>query len=185
VDLPSTAVNNFINPFFIVIFSPIFAMLWIWLAKRRQEPSTPMKFGLAFLQLGLGFYVFVLGANAAGNDGLVALSWFALGYLFISTGELCLSPIGLSMVTKLSPGKSVGLVMGFWFLASALGQYVAGLVGALMAIPSEEGQASLPASESLMVYSGVFEKITLVSIGAGIIVIILTPLIRKWMRGIH
>jgi len=180
-NLPSTAINNFINPFFIVSFGLVFTILWGFLAKRKMEPSTPLKFGLGLLQLGIGFYVFVLGGQAAGSNGLVSLAYFALGYLFLSTGELCISPIGLSMVTKLSPLKIVGFVMGIWFLASAMGQYFAGIVGTWMAIPSSDGTATLLPTESLKIYSAVFLKITYVSVAAGIALSLFSPIIRKWM----
>jgi proton-dependent oligopeptide transporter, POT family len=180
-NLPSTAINNFINPFFIVSFGLVFTVLWGFLSKKKLEPSTPLKFGLGLLQLGIGFYVFVLGGQAAGNNGLVSLAYFALGYLFLSTGELCISPIGLSMVTKLSPLKIVGFVMGIWFLASAMGQYFAGIVGTWMAIPSSDGTATLLPTASLKIYSAVFLKITYVSVAAGIALSLFSPLIRKWM----
>lgn len=179
--LASTAVNNAINPAFIVIFGLIFTVIWRELGKRNLEPSTPLKFGLGLIQLALGFYVFVLGGQMAGTDGLVSLGYFALGYMFLSTGELCLSPIGLSMVTKLSPKQIVGFVMGVWFLASGLGQYFAGIVGTKMAIPTIDGQASIPAVESLKIYSGVFLKITYFTLTTGIIFSLFSPVIKKWM----
>lgn len=185
VKLPSTAVNNFINPFFIVTLGAVFTALWTFLGKRGWEPNTPVKFGLAFIQLGLGFYMFVLGARAAVDTGMVSLLYFAGGYLFLSTGELCISPIGLSMISKLTPGRMVGLLMGIWFLASAMGQYFAGIVGTWMAIPSENGTASLPPVESLKIYSGVFETITNVTVCSGGVILLISPLIRRWMREVR
>jgi POT family proton-dependent oligopeptide transporter len=112
---------------------------------------------------------------------------FVLGYFVMSSGELCLSPIGLSMITKLSPAKMVGLMMGMWFLASAFGQYVAGLVGTLMAIPSEgEGAATVINSvETLPVYMGVFQKIAWVSMGCGVLLLLLSPILKRWMKDVH
>jgi POT family proton-dependent oligopeptide transporter len=181
IKLPSTAVNNFINPAFIVIFGLVFTFLWKELNKRNLEPSTPLKFGLGLLQLALGFYIFVLGGQAAADTGMVSLGYFALGYLFLSTGELCLSPIGLSMVTKLSPLKIVGYVMGVWFLASGLGQYFAGIIGSKMAIPTLDGESTISAIESLKIYSGVFIKITYFTVVVGIIFSVFSPIIKKWM----
>ena len=180
----AAAVNNSVNPLLVILMSPVFAALWVWMASRRIEPNTPMKFGLAFLQLALGFFMFILGARFADN-GMVPLVYFVLGYLFLSTGELCLSPIGLSMITKLSPGKIVGMMMGAWFLASAFGQFVAGKVGAMMAMPTVEGETTLSKAESLSIYTGVFQDIAYISLGAGVLLIMLVPVLKRWMHGIH
>ncbi len=178
---PAAAINNFINPFYIILFSFPFAWLWLALSKRDKEPSTPMKFSMSFFQLGIGFLLFVVGAKLA-LDGRVSFFWYAFGYLLLTTGELCISPIGLSMITKLSPPKFTGMMMGFWFLASALGQHLAGVIGTLMAIPSEGGATTVSATESLSVYSGVFMKIFYVSIGGGIVLLLLVPLLKRWMN---
>ena len=178
--MPAAAVNNFINPFYIILLSFPFAWLWLKLGKSGKEPSTPMKFMLSFLQLGFGFFIFVVGAKLALN-GQVSFFWYALGYLLLTTGELCISPIGLSMITKLSPTKYTGMMMGFWFLASALGQHLAGVIGTLMAIPSEGGATTISAVESLSIYSGVFMKIFYVSIGGGLLLLLLVPILKKWM----
>jgi POT family proton-dependent oligopeptide transporter len=177
--LPAAAVNNFINPFYIILLSFPFAWLWLKLGKSGKEPSTPMKFTLSFVQLGLGFFMFVVGAKLALN-GQVGFFWYALGYLLLTTGELCISPIGLSMITKLSPSKYTGMMMGFWFLASALGQHLAGVIGTLMAIPSEGGTTTVSAVESLSIYSGVFMKIFYVSLGGGLVLLLLVPILKRW-----
>jgi proton-dependent oligopeptide transporter, POT family len=182
--LSSAAVNNFINPALIVVLTPFFVWFWIWLSKKNREPNAAVKFGLALLQLGLGFYIFVVGASFAGN-GMVSLLVFVLGYLFMTTGELCLSPIGLSAITKLSPPKMVGLMMGVWFLASSYGQYLAGWIGTLMAIPGEDATgAKMTPQESLAIYSGVFTKIAIVSAACGILLLVLSPWLKKMMRGV-
>ncbi|MCC6515186.1 MAG: peptide MFS transporter [Chitinophagales bacterium] len=178
---PAAAINNFINPFYIILLSFPFAWLWISLANKGKEPSTPMKFSLSFFQLGIGFFLFVIGAKLA-FDGRVSFLWYALGYLMLTTGELCISPIGLSMITKLSPPKFTGMMMGFWFLASALGQHLAGLIGTLMAIPSESGETTVSAVDSLNIYSGVFMKIFYVSIGGGLVLLLLVPILKKAMH---
>lgn len=181
--LPAAAVNNFINPFYIILLSFPFAWMWLALSKRDKEPSTPVKFGISFLQLGIGFLLFVVGAKLA-LDGRVSFMWYALGYLMLTTGELCISPIGLSMITKLSPPKFTGMMMGFWFLASALGQHLAGVIGTLMAIPSEGGATTVSTLESLGIYSGVFMKIFYVSIGGGLVLLLLVPILKRWMHGV-
>src|SRR5687768_8171224 len=101
--LPSAMVNNSINPFYIIFLTPIFAVMWDVLAKYKIEPNTPMKFGIAFLLLAGGYLIFVMGGTVAGTTGLMPMIYFMLGYLLITSGELFLSPIGLSMVTKLAP----------------------------------------------------------------------------------
>jgi POT family proton-dependent oligopeptide transporter len=180
----AAAVNNSINPFLVILLSTPFAALWLYLARRGKEPSTPMKFSLAFIQLGLGFLIFVIGAKLAGGAGKVSFSWFVLGYFFLTTGELCLSPIGLSMITKLSPARFTGMMMGFWFLASAMGQYLAGIVGTLMAVPSHGGASTVSAAESLGIYSGVFMNIFYVSIGVGLVLLLLVPILKRWSSGV-
>ncbi len=178
--MSAASVNNSINPFLVILFSTPFAALWLYLANRKKEPSTPMKFSLSFIQLGFGFLIFVLGAKLATSGGQVSLLWFIVGYILLTTGELCLSPIGLSMITKLSPPKFTGLMMGFWFLASAMGQYLAGVIGTLMAIPSEGGATTVSAVESLAIYSGVFMKIFYVSLGGALILLLLVPILKRW-----
>jgi POT family proton-dependent oligopeptide transporter len=184
IQLSSAGVNNSINSFLIVLLTPFFVWLWIFLNKRKTEPIAAIKFALALLQLGLGFYIFVIGANFS-TGGMVGLLYFVLGYLFMTTGELCLSPIGLSAITKLSPPKMVGIMMGMWFLASSYGQYLAGLIGSLMAIPGEDAAGKpMAASESLLIYTDVFTKIAWVSAGCGVLLLLLSPWLKKMMGNI-
>jgi POT family proton-dependent oligopeptide transporter len=182
--MPAAAINNFINPFYIILLSFPFAWMWLWLSNKNKEPSTSMKFSISFFQLGLGFLLFVVGAKLALADGHVSFFWYALGYLLLTTGELCISPIGLSMITKLSPTKYTGMMMGFWFLASALGQHLAGVIGTLMAIPSEGGATTVSAMESLSIYSGVFLKIFYVSVGGGLVLLLLVPILKRWSHDV-
>ena len=182
--LSSAAVNNSINSIFVIALTPFFVVGWIWLANRKKEPNAAVKFALGLLQLGLGFYIFVIGAKFADN-GMVSMLFFALGYLFMSSGELCLSPIGLSAITQLSPPKMVGLMMGIWFLASSYGQYLAGIIGSLMAIPSDAATGkSMTAIESLAIYTNIFSKIAWVSAGCGVLLLAISPWLKKMMRAI-
>lgn len=182
--LSSAAINNSINSVFVVALTPLFVWGWIWMANRRKEPTAAVKFALGLLQLGLGFYIFVVGAKFADN-GMVSLLFFVLGYLFMSSGELCLSPIGLSAVTQLSPPKMVGLMMGMWFLASSYGQYLAGIIGSLMTIPSEAATGKpMTAIESLEIYTNIYAKIAWVSAGCGVLLLALSPWLKKMMREI-
>lgn len=181
-ELSALAVNNFLPPGWVIILSFFFAWLWPWLNKRGKEPSTPLKFSLSFLLMGIGFYVFCLACNYNASTGLIPLWTFVAGYLFIISGELCLSPIGLSMVTKLSPIKIVSMMMGIWFFASAIGEFLAGKIGSLMSVPTdvqENAVASLP------YYADILNKVALGSIGVGVLLWITVPVLKKWMRDIH
>ena len=104
-----------VNPICILLFGLLFTALWSWLGNRRIEPSTPFKFALGLLQLGLGFGALWYGAQHADARGMVGVEWLLAGYLLHTTGELCLSPVGLSMITRLSPAQLVSTVMGTWF----------------------------------------------------------------------
>ncbi len=182
--LSSAAVNNSVNPLWVILLSPLFGFLWIKLGKKNLEPNSPVKFAIGLLLLGLSFYIFVLASQGTAN-GKISLLAFVFGYFVMTCGELCLSPIGLSAITKLSPAKMVGLMMGMWFLASAFGQYLAGVIGTMMAIPSE-GDAGVPmgAAQSLAIYSGVFEKIALISVASGVFLLLISPFLKKAMYGI-
>ena len=181
-ELPALAVNNFLPPGWVIILSFFFAWLWPWLNKKGKEPSTPLKFALSFILMGIGFYIFYLGCNANIDTGFISLPVFILGYFFIISGELCLSPIGLSMVTKLSPQKIVAMMMGIWFFASAIGEFLAGKIGALMSVPKEVQDN---ATQSLPYYADVINKIGIGSIGVGLLLIFLIPLIRRWMADVR
>ena len=133
---------------------------------------------------GLVFYPFVWGGRNA-EAGIVPIWYFVVGYLFLSAGDLFLSPIGLSMVTNLSPARLVGMMMGAWCLASAMGQLVAGKIGALMAMPEGTADGPVDPLQSLPIYSGMFEYIAMVSIGAGVVLLLLVPLLKHWMDDVR
>ena len=171
------------NPIFILIFGLVFSALWTAMATRKIEPSTPLKFSLALLQLGLGFVVLWYGAKIADDRGMVAMTWLILAYMLHTTGELCLSPVGLSMVTRLSPAKIVSTVMGAWFLAAAYSNIVAGYIASLTSVAygGEEGTVP-PPQDTVGVYGEVFGKVGLTAIAAALICLILTPLLKRWMH---
>lgn len=135
--LDPNEVNNSANSLFVILLSPLFGLLWLWLSGRKMEPNTVVKFGLGFVFLAAAFYVFHALIDFSNGAGITSLTVFAFAYLVITIGELCLSPIGLSAMTKLSPKRLIGIIMGLWFLASAYGQYIAGLLGAGMATTGE------------------------------------------------
>jgi POT family proton-dependent oligopeptide transporter len=181
-ELPALSVNNFLPPGWVIILSFFFAWLWPWLHNKGKEPSTPFKFSLSFIFMGLGFYVFYLACSANTQNGLIPLWSFVLGYFFIIAGELCLSPIGLSMITKLSPTKIVGLMMGIWFFASAIGEFLAQKIGAFMSVPAHVQNNAVA---SMPYYAEILNKIAIGSVSVGIILWILVPILKKWMKNIH
>jgi proton-dependent oligopeptide transporter, POT family len=183
--LPSAMVNNSLNPFYIIFLTPLFALMWDFLIRKKIEPNTPTKFGLSFLFLGAGYYVFVLGGSIGSSTGMMPMIYFLLGYLLITTGELFISPIGLSMITKLSPLTMVGFMMGLWFLASAFGHHLGGEIGAHMSIPKNMDGSMMSAVQSLPIYMGGCNQIALVSLIGGVIILLVSPFIKKWMHGIH
>lgn len=170
-----------LNPMFIILFAPVFAYIWVKLAQRRMEPSTPLKFGLGITQVGLGFVVLLIGASFAGPDGKVAIIWLALMYLLHTTGELCISPVGLSMITRLSVAQVGGMMMGVWFLSSAFAAYVGGVIAGAMAIGGDGAEVALGA-ESLIVYTDVFGKLAWLAIGIGLALMMVSPWLARRMH---
>ncbi len=173
-----------LNAGFIMLLAIPFAALWTWLAKKNLEPSTPVKFGLGILQAGLGFGALVFGAQFPDQAGQVAMIWLVLAYLLHTTGELCLSPVGLSAVTKLSIPNVVGVSMGTWFLATALSETVATRIGKMAAIDTTAGETA-DAASALGTYTQLFEFLMWFGVGAGVLMIIISPVLRRWMHGIH
>lgn len=177
LNMDPNGVNNSINSLFVIIFAPIVGLLLIAMAKRKIEPNSTVKFGIGFLFLGLAFFTFFSMRFGASSDGKGALNVLALGYLIVSFGELFLSPIGLSLMTKLSPQKMQGFMMGMWFLASAYGQYVAGLFGASIS-PDENSTGP----EKMIMYTDGYYDFAWYAIIAGVILIALYPLMKKLMQ---
>ena len=173
-----------INAVCILIFGLIFTALWTYLGARGLEPSTPVKFALGLLQLGLGFAVFWYGAINADSRGIVAVGWLVMGYVLHTTGELCLSPVGLSMITKLSPKILVSTVMGAWFLATAFSQYLAAIISQFTGVSHGGGKEnSIPIPlETVHVYGDVFKQIAIAACVCGVICLALSPLLKAWMH---
>ncbi|MBX9622825.1 MAG: oligopeptide:H+ symporter, partial [Gemmataceae bacterium] len=167
------------NALFIVLFAPLFTLMWRVLASRGLEPAAPVKFAAGLILLGIGFLILNTGRGAA-TDGVMPLIFLILMYLFHTLGELALSPVGLSLVTKLAPPKVVGFMMGFWFLASAIGFQVGGWIGGESAAP--EGSTR----EETMNYAlDVFNNVGLFAVGSGVLLLVLSPLLKKWMHGVR
>lgn len=156
------------NAGFILIFAPIFAALWTFLGKRHLDPNTPLKFALALVQVGLGFLFLVWGMNFVDENYRVPLIFLAGAYMLHTTAELCLSPVGLSMVTKLSPTAVVSFMMAGWFLSTAFAHHVAGIIATFTASDTVAGQVLNPA-EALKTYGDVFSSIGMVSIALGVL----------------
>ena len=169
-----TSLFQSINPIYIVLLAPLFAGLWQWLGKRGLEPSAPAKFALALAQVGLGFLVFVWGANVAGPAAMTPVLFLFLIYLLHTTGELCLSPVGLSAMSRLAPLHLGSFIMGAWFYMTAVGQFVAGKIGE--ATGGETGEMSRDLT--LQIYS----QIGWVTIGVAAVVLALSPIVKRWMH---
>ena len=163
-----------INPIFIILLAPMFAGLWTWLGRKGLEPSTPAKFGLALIQLGFGFLVLVWGANSVGADVMIPVIFLFGINLFVTMGELCLSPVGLSAMNRLSPKHMASLIMGAWFFATAGGGFVAGIIGA--ATGGEDG--AMTRDGALDVYW----TIGLIAIAVGVGVAIIARFVKKLMH---
>ena len=176
IQIDPNVVNNSANSLFVILLSTAIGFLWIWLKKRNIEPNYYQKFGFAFLFLGLAFYIFYSLRFYLNSEGMASLWMFTLAYLVISIGELFLSPIGLSLMTKLSPKHLWGIMMGMWFLASAYGQYFAGILGAGMASPDEK--ASL--ATRLDGYIQGYHQLAIYAFITGAIVI----LASRWLKGL-
>ena len=172
-DVPAALFQS-INPIYIIILAPLFAGLWVTLGRRGLEPSAPAKFGLALAQVGLGFLVFVWGAQSVGPAAMTPVIFVFLLYLLHTTGELCLSPVGLSAMNRLAPKFMASLIMGAWFYMTAVGNFVAGKIGE--ATGGEGGEMSKEAT--LDIYS----KIGWITIGVAVVVLLVSPFIKKLMH---
>jgi len=172
------------NPIYILLLGLVFTSLWSFLEARGLEPSTPVKFALGLLQLGLGFVVLWYGTTMADGRGMVATSWLLVGYLLFTMGELCLSPVGLAMICQLSPARLVSTVMGGWFLATALSMFLAAVIAQFTGVGAGNGKESAipPPIDTVHTYGDVFGFIAVAAIVAAIVCLCLVPLLKKWMH---
>lgn len=176
---PTFEIFQSVNAVFILLLAPVFASLWLYLDKKGINPSIPRKFSFALVGVAVGFYVLVFAIeNLAQANGNISWVWLTLCYALHTMGELCLSPIGLAMVTKLALPKETGLAMGGWFLSIAMANYVAGLIASVASGGSSD------TTEGLVQYSEVFTQLTWLGLGAGALFFILAPLINKLMHGV-
>ena len=174
---------QFMNPLFIILLAPLFSIMWTNMARADWEPSTPAKFGIAMVLVGLGSVGFSFGLSIdEGPDK--SFFWLFYIYFMMTAAELCLSPVGLSMVTKLSPVRIVGMMMGMWFLFTSLANYTAGFISSLLG--SKEGHGGGDgALLDLATTINVYDNLGLFSMGIGLFLFILTPKLKKWMNGVH
>ncbi|MBJ7440727.1 MAG: peptide MFS transporter [Sphingopyxis sp.] len=163
-----------INPIYIILFAPIFAALWQWLGKKGLEPSAPAKFALALAQVGLGFLVFVWGASTVGPEVATPVFFVFMLYLLHTTGELCLSPVGLSAMNRLAPSFMASLIMGAWFYMTAVGNFVAGKIGE--ATGGESGNMTKDATLNI------YWQIGLITLAVSAVILLLSPIVKKWMH---
>jgi len=173
-----------VNPIYILLFGLVFTALWSFLGSRGLEPSTPVKFGFGLFQLGLGFAALWYGAQNADSRGMVVATWLLLGYLLQTTGELCVSPVGLSMISAISPARIVSTLMGAWFLATAFSQHLAAQIAKRTAVPHDGAGEQLipPPIETVGLYGQVFGQIAVAAIISAVICWALSPLLTRWMH---
>jgi proton-dependent oligopeptide transporter, POT family len=199
--------TNAINPGYIIFLAIPFSMMWVYLSKTQRNPITPIKFALGILQLGLGFIVFAMSAQFMDDAGKTPFMFLMIGYLLLTTGELFISPIGLSKVTELSPKSMTAFMMGVYFLSSSYAHYISGAI-AKLTTSTEAGVAPEPGfmtsmiekvtgfagatttstSESvlsLLSYTSVFTQVGIVAIGMAVVSFMITPVLKKWMHGVH
>mgnify|MGYP001123568650 FL=1 len=199
--------TNAINPGYIIFLAIPFSMMWVYLSKTQRNPTTPNKFALGILQLGLGFLVFAMSAQYMDAAGRTPFMFLMVGYLLLTTGELFISPIGLSKVTELSPKSMTAFMMGVYFLSSSYAHYISGAIAKLttandVGVIPEPGfmtsiiekvtgfaggysESSVEGVQSLVSYTSVFTQVGVVAIGMAILAFMLSPILKKWMHGIH
>ena len=178
ITLDPNGVNNSANSLFVIMFAALLGIVWIWLANRKMEPNTLIKFGMAFIFLAGGFYIFYSTRLFADTNGVTSLDLFTFGWLIITFGELCLSPIGMSIMTKLAPQRLQAIMMGMWFLASAYGQYFAGILGANISEVSENADNY----NKLIAYTDGYRQLAIYALIAGVVLIAISPFVRKLMQ---
>lgn len=175
--------TNSFNSMFIIILAIPISLLWAYLSKKNLNPRTPYKFGLGLVLAGFSFYILAMSGGSANEDGMVPMIYLLAMYFIISVGELFMSPVGLSKITDLSPKRIVAFMMGIWFLSSAYAFQIVGFISKQLAVESTNNNVG--GLETLQVYIDGFSLIAKYSIGAGLAVLILSPLMKKLMGNVH
>jgi proton-dependent oligopeptide transporter, POT family len=175
--------TNAITAMYIILFAMLFSWLWVYLSKKKINPHTPYKFAFGLLILGIGYLIYAVSGNYADESGKVPFMFMMLGYMMFSTGELFMSPVGLSKVTELAPAKVVSFMMGVWFLSSAFAFRLVGVVGSLLAVEGKAEDAD--PLVSLTIYTNGFQQIAYITLGGAALAFLIAPILKKWMHGIH
>jgi proton-dependent oligopeptide transporter, POT family len=181
--LMSAAQTNSLNSMFIILFAIPISMLWTWLSRRNLNPRTPYKFGMGLLFAGVSFYVLAISGSSANEQGMVPFTYLLVMYFLLSIGELFMSPVGLSKITSLSPKRIVAFMMGVWFLSSAFAFQVVGFIGKKLSVDSESAAAG--GLQTLEIYTDGFMLIAQYSLGAGLLVLLFSPLMKRLMGDVH
>ena len=183
--LMNAAQTNALNPLFIILLAIPISSLWVFLSKKGINPRTPYKFAAGLALLGLGYYILFLSGGFANEQGLVPFVFLVGTYLFMSLGELFTYPVGLSKITDLSPRDIVAFMMGVWFLSSAYAFQIVGFVGQKLAIEDLPTDQESSAFSTLAIYTNGFESIAYVALGGAVVVLLLSPLLTRWMEKVH
>ena len=179
----TAAQTNSLNSMFIIILAIPISLMWGFLSKKGMNPRTPYKFGLGLVLAGVSFYILSISGASADENGMVPFTYLLVMYFIISVGELFMSPVGLSKITDLSPKRIVAFMMGIWFLSSAYAFQIVGFISKQLAIESTD--KNVGGLDTLDTYTGGFEVIAFYSLGAGAIVLLFSPLIKKLMGNVH
>lgn len=175
--------TNSLNSLVIIALSIPISLLWAYLSKKNLNPRTPYKFGFGLILAGLSFYILSLSGASADENGMVPFSYLLIMYFIISIGELFMSPVGLSKITDLSPKRIVAFMMGIWFLSSAYAFQIVGFISKQLAVESTD--INVGGLETLSIYTNGFDLIAKYSLGAGLLVLIFSPLMKKLMGNVH
>lgn len=179
----TAAQTNSLNSMFIILLAIPISLLWGYLSKKNLNPRTPYKFGLGLVLAGASFYILAMSKGNADENGMVPFAYLFIMYLVISIGELFMSPVGLSKITDLSPKRIVAFMMGIWFLSSAYAFQIVGFISKQLAVESTD--ANVGGLDTLAIYTDGFELIAMYSVGAGLVVLLFSPLMKKLMGNIH
>jgi len=179
----TAAQTNSLNSMFIIILAIPISLMWSYLSKKGMNPRTPYKFGLGLLLAGACFYILALSKGSADENGMVPFAYLLIMYLILSIGELFMSPVGLSKITDLSPKNVVSFMMGVWFLSSAYAFQIVGFIGEQLAVESTD--TNVGGLETLSIYTDGFHLIAMYALGAGAIVLVFSPLMKKLLGNVH
>ena len=179
----TAAQTNSLNSMFIILLAIPISLLWGFLSKKNLNPRTPYKFGLGLVLAGASFYILALSKGSADENGMVPFAFLIVMYFILSVGELFMSPVGLSKITSLSPKRIVAFMMGIWFLSSAYAFQIVGFIGKQLAVESTD--SNVGGLETIEIYTDGFMLISQYALGAGLLVIMFSPLMKKLMGDVH